>query len=69
MEEHGYGISEKRECLIFDCRRTRKPTCCYYCDIRPKCKRVCMNTPDKCGMNVTHAENRFSHRVVPEEEE
>lgn len=53
---------DRRECLIFDCYKTRSQTCCNYCDRRLTCARVCMNSPERCGMSVTHEENRYEHR-------
>lgn len=54
MEARG----EKRECLIFDCYKTRSQTCCNYCDRRLTCARVCMNSPERCGQVIQREEKR-----------
>ena len=52
-------MGQELECLIFDCYKKRKQTCCHYCATKYTCRSVCLNSPDRCGMSVTNDENRY----------
>ncbi len=37
----------KYRCEIFKCKGSNP--CCFYCKHQSLCKRVCLNSPDRCG--------------------
>lgn len=43
-------MSEIRFCRRFYCDRMRERVCCTSCEKRDRCRRACLNHPDRCGL-------------------
>lgn len=49
QREKRAALSGKHLCKIFSCDKKHMNLCCHYCNCKDKCKRRCLNSPDKCG--------------------
>ena len=41
---------KNKYCSIFYCDRMRERVCCASCENRSRCRRPCLNDPDRCGL-------------------
>lgn len=53
-------MSERRYCQRFYCDRMRKRLCCTSCEKRDRCRRPCLNHPDRCGLKQKKEDKHVS---------